>query len=133
FSLVAVATLALAIGATTAVFTAVNSVLVKPLSYADPDALVVAWERVPRMGPGPLGPNPRHFYRWRDQANAFADLTLVRHSTAGISLGGDHPQLVGTVTCLPNLFSLLGVTPALGRTFVTDDGVAGHDARVILT
>jgi predicted permease len=133
FSLVAVATLALAIGATTAVFTVVNSILVKPLSYADPDSLVVAWERVPRMGPEPLGPNPRHFDRWREQAAAFADLTLVRHSTAGISLGGDHPQLVGTVTCLPNLFSLLNVTPAMGRTFVADDGVAGHDGRVILT
>jgi predicted permease len=133
FSIVAVATVALAIGATTAVFTVVNSVLLKPLAYPEPQSLVVAWERVPRMSAEPEGPNPGHFDRWLREADVFADLALLQHSSAGVTLGGDHPQLVGIVACMPNLFSLLRVTPALGRLFVPDDGVAGHDARVVLS
>lgn len=133
YSIVAIATLALAIGATAAIFTILNSVLLRPLGYPDSDSLVVLWERVPSISSEPTGPNPRHFDRWQQRTDTLSDFTLFRYSSAGLTLSSGHPQLVGTVTCLPNFFSTLGVTPMLGRGFVREDGIAGQDASVILT
>ncbi len=133
FTIVAIATLALAIGATTAVFTVVDAVLLKPLAYPDAGTLVVAWERVPRMSDLPTGPNPRHADVWRRRATAFADMTLLRHSSSGLAVGAEHPQLVGTVTCLPNLFGVLRVAPLAGRAFLPEEGEHGHDTTAIIT
>jgi predicted permease len=133
FTVVAIATLALAVGASTTVFTLVHSIILRPLAYRDPGSLVVIWERVPSLSAEPTGPNPRHFDIWRKRATAFADLTMLRHSTGGLTLGAEHPQLIGTVNCLPNLFTILGVVPLLGRTFVPEDGVKGRDTSVIIS
>jgi predicted permease len=133
FAITAVLTLAIGIGASTAVFTVIDSVILKPLSYHDSGQLVVAWERVAPLSPDPVGPNPRHVDLWRKRSQAFGGLTLLRHSANGLALGTEHPRLAGTVTCLPNLFDILQVSPSLGRTFISEDGVPGHDHVVILT
>jgi predicted permease len=133
FAATAILTLALGIGASTAVFTVVDSLVLEPLAYRDSGNLVVAWERVRFLSADPTGPNPRHVDIWQRRATAFSGLTLLRHSTNGLALGTEHPNLVGTVTCLPNLFDILQVPPFLGRSFLPQDGVKGHDNVAILS
>ncbi len=133
FAATAVLTLALGVGASTAVFTVVDSVVLKPLAYRDSGDLVAAWERFPVISPDPVGPNPRHADLWQKRATAFTGLTLLRQGTSGLILDSDHPRLVGTVTATPNLFEVLKVAPMLGRKFVPEDGVEGRDNVAILT
>ncbi len=129
FAFTAVTTLALAIGATTAMFTIVDSVLLQPLSYRDSGQLVTIWER---LGGDPVGPNPRHF-EFFQQADSFSSTALVQQGARGLSAGGDHPQFVGTVWSSPNLFTILQVKPQLGRTFRPEHGTKGNDSVAILT
>ena len=133
FAATAILTLALAIGASTAVFTIIDSVLLKPLTYHDSGSLVTAWERVRFLSGEPTGPNPRHVDVWRKRATAFSGLTFLRHMAMGLTLGTQHPRLVGAVVCFPNLFDILQVQPLLGRTFVSEDAIQGHDNVAILT
>ena len=133
FTTTAILTLALGIGASTAVFTVVDAVILKPLTYHDSGRLVVAWERVLFLGGEPVGPNPRHVNIWQKGATAFSGLTLVHNTPVGLTLGADHPRLVGAVASLPNLFDVLQVRPVLGRGFLPEDGVAGRQNVAILT
>ena len=133
FALTAVLTLALAIGAATIVFTVVDSVILKPLSYRDSESLVALWEHLRLLGPDPLGPNPRHVDAWSKSTSAFRGITLVRHTTVGLASAGARPRIVAAIGCLPNVLDILEVTPALGRGFLPEDGVAGRDNVVILT
>src|ERR1700722_3326479 len=133
FAATAILTLALGIGASTAVFTLVDSVILKPLSYRDSGNLVVAWERVHALSADPVGPNPRHVDLWEKRSTVFTGLTLLGQGASGLTLGTDHPRLVGVVNSSPNLFDVLQVTPLLGRGFVPEDGVKGHDNVAILT
>jgi len=133
FAATAILTLTLGIGASTAIFTLVDSVLLKPLAYRDSGSLVAAWERVKFLSDDRVGPNPRHWDLWRQRATAFQSLTLLRHSSAGLMLGSDHPVLVAVVVTVPNLFDVLEVRPALGRLFTPEDGVKGRDNVAVLT
>src|SRR5882724_10348234 len=133
FAATAILTLALGIGASTAVFTVVYSVVLKPLSYRDSGSLVAAWERVRFLSAEPTGPNPRHVDLWQKRATAFSGLTFLRQVATGVTLAKEHPRLVGAVVCLPSLFDVLQVPPLLGRGFIPEDGVKGHDDVAILT
>ncbi|HWB85508.1 MAG TPA: ABC transporter permease [Bryobacteraceae bacterium] len=133
FTATAVLTLALGIGASTAVFTVVDSVILKPLAYHNSGQLVQASERVRFLSLEPLGPNPRHVDLWQKRATDFSGLTLLRYRAAGLSQGSGHPRLIGAVTCLPNLFDILQVQALLGRVFLPEDGVKGHDNVAVLT
>ncbi len=133
FAITAFLTLALSIGASTAVFTLIDSVLLKPLDYLDSGQLVIAWERFSAMSPDPVGPNPRHADFWRTRATAFGMMTYVQQGKRGVSLGNEHPTLLGAVTAEPDLFQLLEVRAILGRTFDPGDGVAGRDHVAVIT
>src|ERR1035438_6372236 len=138
FAATAFLTLAIGIGASTAVFTVVDSVILKPLAYRDSGDLVVLWERVGPMSPDPVGPNPRHADLWQKQVSALRGLTLVSQGAGGLTAygltaGTDHPRVVGTVTSSVNLFDVLQVTPLLGRGFLPEDDVKGHDNVCILS
>lgn len=126
FAITAILTLALGIGATTAIFTVVDSVLLRPLTYRDSGKLVALWE-------WDMGPNPRHVDVWRQRSTAFGSLTVMRNEARGIALGDENSRLTGTVLCLPNLLDVLQVTPLLGRGFRPEDGIAGKDNVAILT
>jgi len=133
FAATAILTLALGIGASTAVFTVVDSVLLKPLAFHDSGRLVACWERVRFLRVDATGPNPRHVEAWRQRASAFSGLTYLRHMAMGLALGHEHPNQVSVVVTIPNLFDILQVHAMLGRTFVPDDGVQGHDNVALLT
>jgi predicted permease len=133
FTILAVLTLAFGIGASTAVFTLVDSVILQPLSYRDSGRLSVVWERVRFLGIPYVGANPRHVDVWQKRATAFENLTLVQERTSGVSIGMEHPQVMGTVRAYPNLLDVLQVKPILGRGFRPEDGVRGHENVAILT
>jgi MacB-like periplasmic core domain/FtsX-like permease family len=136
FSLTAVLTLALGIGASTAVFTVLDSVILKQLSYRDSGNLVVIWERVKYLASRSApytGPNPRHEAIWKERAGAFRDLCLIGVGTRGVSVGAAHPQLVGSLRAQANFLNVLAVNPLLGRNFTPEDTVKGHDRVVILS
>lgn len=133
FAATAILTLALGIGASTAVFTVVESVILRPLAYRDSGRLVVAWEHVRFFGDGALGPNPRHVDVWRQRATAFSGLTVFRHRALSLTRDGENPRLAGAVVCLPNLFDVVQVTPILGRAFRPEDGVSGRENVAVLT
>jgi predicted permease len=136
FTLTAILTLAFGIGATTALFSVVDAVLLKPLAYRDSGRLVVIWERVrylEKLFPY-TGANARHEDIWRRQSTAFTDLTLLKQNSTGISLGSsDHPHLVGRIVAQPNLLDILGVQPSLGRNFLPEESVAGREKVAIIS
>lgn len=133
FAATAILTLALAIGAGTAVFTVVDAVILQPLPYRDSGSLVAAWERVRFLGGEATGPNPRHVDVWQKRATAFAGLTYLRIMSIGLAAGSEHPRVTGVVACAANVFDVLQVQPLLGRTFRPEDGVKGHDNVAVLT
>ncbi|MGH9660683.1 MAG: ABC transporter permease, partial [Bryobacteraceae bacterium] len=133
FAATAILTLAFGIGASTAVFTVVDSVILRPLAFPDSGSLVVAWERVRFLGGERVGPNPRHVEVWQKRATGFHGLTFLRYMTMGLTLDAEHPRLVGAVACVPNLFDVLQVQPILGRTFLPEDGVKGRDNVALLS
>ena len=135
FALTTILTLAVAIGATTAIFSFIDGVLLQPLAYPESGRLAAIWEHVPflkRIIPV-TGPNPRHAVLWREAQTSFTDLSIVNEGTTGVALAGDHPRYVGRVLAEPNLLSLLGVQPALGRDFLPEEGSKGHTDRVIIS
>ncbi len=135
FTLTAILTLAFGIGATTALFSVVDGVLLKPLAYPDSARLVVIWEKVrflEKFIPY-TGANPRHFDQWRKNSTTFEDLTLLQQGSTGVGITNDHPRLVGKITALPNLLDILGVQPILGRNFLPEESTPGHEKIAILS
>jgi predicted permease len=135
FAATVLLTLALGIGATTAVFTLVYSILLQPLQYQDPGRLVTIWEDVKYLNLGRpyVEVNARHQEYWKQRATDFSDMTLLREATAGIGQANEHPRIVGIVMGYTNLFSVLGVQPELGRTFLPQEGTPGHEGVAVIT
>ena len=144
FTAVAVITLALGIGANTAMFSAVNAVLLRALPFRDPSQLVVLWETNPHVE-GFIGQRLpvrlESYLRWKQDAHSFQDIALYH---TGVSQGESSqlaanltgiakPQRVESATASSNFFQLLGVNAEIGRTFAPGEGEPGHDRVVILS
>jgi putative ABC transport system permease protein len=121
FSAIAVLTFALGIGANTAIFSVVNSVLLKPLGYANPDRLVIA----EHLGPSPVA--PATFLDWKQQSTSFEQMAAAQ-AWGGSLRGTDRPEPLIGLRVTSNLLSMLGVPPIRGRTFAREDE---RDAVVI--
>ena len=133
FTIIAVTVMALCIGAATSLFTVVRSVLLRPLPFRDPARLVMVYEhfRGGELSYHPVA--PADFYDWRSKTHGFEEMAIMR--PAGYNLTGVHnelPESVGAEAGSPNLFSLLGVQPALGRNFTEADDQRGSTV-VMLT
>ena len=132
FTAVAILTLAIGIGANTAIFSVVNAVLLKPLPYADPDRLAVIWETEP-SAPGGLFPDTGpDFQDWQAQNHVFEGIAAVTVDSGTLTGFGEPLQLRG-LSISPNTFQLLGVQPLLGRTFLPDEGPSGNNHVVLLS
>ncbi len=131
FTLVAVITLALGIGANTAIFSVVHAVLLKPLPYTDPERLVMVWESSAKSG-GEFTPRIKNFLVWREQQQVFAQLGAFQYQDFNLS-GGDRPERIQGVRVTANLFSLLGVQPAAGRDFLPEEELDGQHRVVIIS
>ncbi|MBO0798645.1 MAG: ABC transporter permease, partial [Blastocatellia bacterium] len=127
---VAVVTLALGIGANTAIFSVVNAVLLRSLPYRDPDRLVLL--SYFRPGEGVAVATGRSFVRWRIQTKSFEQISGYRSDTVDLTGSGEPEQLdAGIISA--DLFATLGVTPALGRPFTPEEDTAGGPPAVILS
>ena len=117
FTLTVVLTLALGIGANTAIFTVVNSILLRPLPYRDPARLVAIWDTYQPNDPK-LGVSPADYDEWRRQTDIFEEIARYRYVAIGKETnlaGGREPIRVQPTFASSSLFSVLGVHPALGR------------------
>ena len=133
FTVVAVLTLALGIGANTAIFSVVRSVLLRPLPFKDPDRLVLVWERSVKKGYEMNHAGVATFLDWKVQNNVFESMAAFAIDE-GLSLTGDYePERVTAVPVSANLFEVLGVNPTLGRTFRVEEETPGGDQVVILS
>jgi hypothetical protein len=134
FTVAAVLTLALGMGANTAIFTIVNSVLLRPLAYRDPDRLYILREVVPSVAHlYPTVPvNAGHFLGWRQQCRSFDQLAAVK-SISRILTGSGEPQRLIGARVSANIFALLGTEPQLGRAFLEEEDQPGQDRIVVLT
>ena len=118
FTITAVATLALGIGATTAIFSMVDAVLLRPLPFRTPERLVRVWESKPSEGKERFGVAPANLVEWQARARTFDGLALVDIDTNRTVLATPSGSLqVRDASVTPNLFALLGVQPQIGRSF----------------
>lgn len=124
FALIAVGSLALGIGANTAIFSVVNAVLLRPLPYPHPEELVAVTEASTQQGGIDTGLSYSDFDACRQQSRTLRDLAGYQFHDLTLTGNGD-PVALDTVVTTPNLFSLLQVNPVAGRTFSADDGVRG--------
>ena len=131
FTVVSTLTLALGIGATTAIFSVVYGLFFAPLPYRQPDRLVMVWEQ---QNGQRRGPTPASYLAFKQQATAFADINAWGGGPVNLATA-DRPENVPAGRATPGFLGMLGYGHplALGRSFVEDEGIAGRDKVVILT
>jgi hypothetical protein len=130
FTLIAIITLALAIGANSAIFSIINATVFKPLPFANLDRIVMVWERAPGPGAERNSVSVANYLDWREQSNSFVNLAICMYWSANLS-GIDAPERVRGYQVSPNLLDALGVKVALGRNFLPDEDQPGKDNVVI--
>ena len=134
FSAIAILTLAIGIGSNTAIFSIVNAVLLRPLPYAHPENLVMIWQALPQRGFATVPVSEPDFAEFKNQSRSFSDLAAVFLDKEDYNLtGSGTPERVAGMNVSANLFSFLGVKPALGRSFLPDEDQPGHEHVVVLS
>lgn len=132
FAVVLVVTLALGIGANTAVFSVVDGVLLRPLPYPQPDRLAMVWTQFPSMDLMEFPASWPEYEDYRSQSRSWEELGLWGRTQRTIT-GSDNPERLDVVYCSWTLFPVLGVDAALGRVFGEEEDVAGSDDVVVLS
>ena len=132
FTIVAVIALALGIGANTAIFSVVNTVLLRPLPYKDPERLVMVWEDASKVGYPRDTPAAANFVDWRDQNQVFEGMAAIADESFNFTGAGDPERLEGRRVSA-NLFPLLGVEPQIGRVFTAAEDQPGAQRVVLLS
>src|SRR5215213_4963157 len=132
FTIVAVIALALGIGANTAIFSVVNTVLLRPLPYKDPERLVMVWEDATKHGYPRDTPAAANFVDWRDQSQVFEGMAAIADESFNLTGAGDPERLEGRRVSA-TLFPLLGVEPQIGRVFTAAEDQPGAQRVVLLS
>lgn len=133
FSVLVALTLSVCIGANTALFTIVNSVLLRPLPVPDADSLMLMANQYPRAGAGDMSQSAvgDYYDRLRD-LNVFEEQALFQMTAGTVNDAGSAERITG-MSGTPSLFRLLRIPPGLGRAFTDDEGEIGREAKVILS
>jgi putative ABC transport system permease protein len=133
FTITALLTLALGIGATTAIFTLVYDVLLKPLPYRNPEQLVVMEEQVAewRDAYPTVAMNANHFQFWQAHSKTVESMAIMGEASYPLGIG-EHPVQVTVLRSTPGIFQVLGTSPQLGREFTAEEDRPGHDRVIIL-
>src|SRR5262245_15034959 len=132
FALIAIFTLALGIGANTAIFSVVNAVLLRPLPYADDERLVMIWDKLPTTGIKRMLVSVPEYIDFRDRAHSFAQVGIYGDQDFTLTGSGEAERCDGALVSA-NLLSLLGVNPALGRHFLAEENQPDRSHVVILS
>ncbi len=131
FTVIAILTLALGIGANTAIFSVVNATLLKPLPFRQPEKVVALWQTESAPGSYPL--TGEDYFDWKAHNKGFADMALYSWPQSANLSRGEAPEGVTTIGIEANFFGLLGVQPQLGRTFATGEDKKGANHVAILS
>ena len=131
FTIVAVLTLAAAVGATGAVFGVLNGVLLRPLPYRDADRLVRLWHTAPGVNVAQLNLAPSQYFIYREQSTAFDEIGLYQQGLANVT-GSAEPEQVPVLRVTEGTFTMIGAAPAQGRLFNADDMDPGAPATAVL-
>jgi len=132
FAAVVVLTLGVGMGATTAIFSLIDSVLLKPLPFHEPDRLAMVWEVRPRFNQPRIEAAPLNYLDWEQRLQAFK--SLAAYVTTFVNLtGSGTPERLEAIQVTPNLFPTLGVEPLVGRSFTTPEGAPGRTTVAILS
>src|SRR4026209_1956770 len=132
FAIVAIVTLALGIGANTAIFSVVNAVLLRPLPFHNPDELVIVWEDATFAGFPRNTPAPANYVDWKTQNQSFADMAASHEDSFNLT-GDGEPERVSAYAVSANFFPLLGVQPLVGRSFLTEEDRPGANKVAVLS
>src|SRR3954467_6603670 len=124
FTIVSILTLALGIGANTAIFSVIKPVVLNPLPYESPEKIAILWEVSPEGNQGPV--SIPTFQDWQRDAKTIESLAAYRHVDFSYKGTGD-PQNVPGLRATPELFSVLKSNATLGRTFTADESIVGAD------
>ena len=130
FALIAMLALAVGIGANTAIFSVIKTVLLNPLPYDDPEQVVVLWEVNPDGGRERV--SIPTFHDWQDETRSIQAMAAYRQVNYTYSSNGD-PRDVSGVRATPDLFAVLAAGARVGRTFVPEEAVMGRDRVVVLS
>src|ERR1041385_3199178 len=132
FTVVAVLTLALGIASNTTIFSAIDSILLRPLTFPHPEKLAVITKTMPMFSLYRAISSPLDFVDYRAQSKAFAEMSAIERLQLNVT-GNGQPERVPGMRVSSNLFSLLEVSPILGRAFTPDEGQLGREHVVILS
>src|SRR5436190_7767998 len=132
FTAVATITLALGIGATTAMFTLVNGILLRPLPYPDSDRIVRIIQSYPEIGLDTWGLNQMNVAMYRDRSTDFSSFAAYRGGSVTVQ-GPDGPQRISTLRVTSDFFRVIGVGPTLGRPFTAEEDSPGKNTVAILS
>jgi predicted permease len=130
FTAIAVLALALGIGANTAIFSVVNTILLRPLPYKNPSQLVVIWENATHLGFPKNTPSPANFLDWQKQNTVFEGMGAFAERSFNLTGVGEPERLDGRRVSA-NLFDLLGVKPIVGRNFVPEEDKPGTKVALL--
>jgi putative ABC transport system permease protein len=131
FTVAALLTLTLGIGATSAVFSVVRTVMLEPLPYRDPDRIVAVWE-TNRGGTSRNVIAPANFVAWRERTQTLEHLGMVGPTNLVLMVDG-QPSNVSGLTLSADVFAALGVRPALGRAYTVEEDLGGRSAVIVLS
>ena len=131
-SIVAVLALALGIGVNTSSFTAVNALVLHPLPFPHLERVMTLWETIPKLGAERDAVAPANFLDWQEQNSAFEQMAASRRWDANLT-GVDEPERIQAYLVTPSFFPLLGLKPALGRTFSPGESEPAHDGVVVVS
>ena len=132
FTAIGVITLAIGIGANTAIFSFINALLLKPLPFPDLDRVVAVWEKVPSRGVERNEVTVADYLDWRAQNKTFEQLGIYRWWSTNLT-GADSPERVQGFQVTTNFLDIVGVKPVMGRGFLAEEGEPGKDAVALLT
>ncbi len=132
FTVIALVTLALGIGANTAIFSVVNAVLLRPLQFRDPEQLVVVWEDASFAGFPTNTPAPANYVDWKNQNQSFADMAAAAETSFNLT-GDGEPERIQANSVNANFFQLFGVQPLLGRGFLPEEDRPGGSKVAMLS
>ena len=132
FTFIAIATLALAIGANSAVFSLINALLVRPLPYQQPAKLALIWEQFANQGLDRIPVSPPEYLDLEKEFQSGTGIAAFTYQTFNLG-GGDVPERISGALVAPSLFPLLGVEPIKGRTFANEEQGQGHDDVIVIS
>ena len=132
FTAATLITLAIGIGANTAIFSVLNGVLIKPLPFAEPDRLVAVWQTAAGLSLPEVNASPATYYTYREENRTFEDIGLWRGDSATVT-GVAEPEHVDSMSVTDGVLPILGVQPVLGRWFTRKDDTPGSPKTAVLS